>query len=201
MKHKLTTWVAVALAMVAGLAVAGMDINGRSTFSSVIATDVIIPEMKGNQIVNQTWLIDAVTNGTITVYRPATESLMYTAVAGTNALVEISTVTSNNIQGVTPTTSDYFIFEGPSSYQINKISAIGYFQTNHTSYTMTDIITVSAGNKVFLCDDGDKLQLASGTAQVELKSVFTGFKGKPIAINYPAAVAGLNSGTFTYESK
>lgn len=186
----------VALVVLAGICIAGMEANKKDSF--VLTGDAGSTTIdKGNgTIINTQMSVYFPTNKTISIYRASIDTKEAVAeVAGT--AVELYTSASNKVEGYTVTTNDYLLFHNDTSgWQLSKVSAIGLYTSasQKTAYTTAGNVTVDLNDPVYICKSGDILEYAGveTNALQRIEDAFTSKGENPVHI---AVASGSGSAT------
>ena len=173
-----------AIAVIATLLAVSLAQAASDTFffgSGASGADVVIAKGAGT-ISAQDVLLSIETNATVTVHRGKVSTTASVASSGT--AVVIATASSNTVNNITLTTSDYLIIGD----EFRGISALSPASANSTTVTVSAAASVQLGETVYVCDAGDQVSLAARTTwgNYPIPFLFRGFNNAPAAISVPS---------------
>ena len=189
---------------VASMAIAGMEVLSKDSFSCTGDAASTTIKAGTGQIVDQSLCLDVDTNATVTVRR-ASKKTKLQAVVAASTNVYVYTTASNKVDGFTLTTSDYLLIadSGSTGYQLRQITSIQVYTNYYTHYGLNAVVTAADDSPVYIIDTTDNVTIPAGASsdQTGLQNMFVGFLGMPIHISLSTG-SGPNSvisGVVSYE--
>jgi len=184
MKKSMVLIVALIVATAIGAIAGGMTVTDKASFSATgDAAGTAIDKGVG-KIANVALCLSVDTNATLTVYRAKYSSSLQAAVSASATVVMYTPGNSNKVSGFTLTTDDYLLVRdtGSNGWQLRKISAVGVYASNYTSYTVASAVTAASDSPVYVVDATDNMSIPadSSSDQTKLQYMFVGFSNYPI---------------------